>query len=204
MQGTARRLHAGVDSVGHGGGSRRANPDHRGHPRCLRAGVQPGCIDIARPSRPRQRPQPRPRPRRRHPSSAGAGSSCSAPDPSAATRSASTTRRPRSRSTPRPIPMSGRRPNAGKKLAVSWTDGFTATDGSPPVDQGPKGEEVARDGTKIDVPRGREPAAGGVLRVPRHGRPVRPGDRPAVASRRSVRPRRSGSDRGWCTRRRPS
>ena len=41
---------------------------------------------------------------------------------------------------------------AGKKLAVSWTDGFTATDGDAPVITGPKGEEVARDGTKIDVP----------------------------------------------------
>jgi hypothetical protein len=40
----------------------------------------------------------------------------------------------------------------GKKLAVNWTDGFSATDGSPPVINGPKGEEVARDGTRIDVP----------------------------------------------------
>jgi hypothetical protein len=41
---------------------------------------------------------------------------------------------------------------AGKKLAVNWTDGFTAADGPPPVIRGPKGEEVARDGTTIDVP----------------------------------------------------
>jgi hypothetical protein len=41
---------------------------------------------------------------------------------------------------------------AGKKLAVNWTDGFTATDGTPAVIRGPKAEEVARDGTKIDVP----------------------------------------------------
>jgi hypothetical protein len=42
--------------------------------------------------------------------------------------------------------------DAGKKLAVRWTDGFTATDTSPPVIKGPKSEDVARDGTKIDVP----------------------------------------------------
>jgi hypothetical protein len=42
--------------------------------------------------------------------------------------------------------------NTGKKLAVKWTDGFTATDGPPPVINGPKGEEVARDGTVIVVP----------------------------------------------------
>jgi hypothetical protein len=41
---------------------------------------------------------------------------------------------------------------AGKKLAVNWTDGFTATDDNPTVIRGPKAEEVARDGTKIDVP----------------------------------------------------
>ena len=40
----------------------------------------------------------------------------------------------------------------GKKLAVNWTAGFTATDAGAPVITGPKGEEVARDGTKIDVP----------------------------------------------------
>ena len=39
---------------------------------------------------------------------------------------------------------------AGKKLAVNWTAGFSASEG--PVVNGPKGEEVARDGTKIDVP----------------------------------------------------
>jgi len=41
---------------------------------------------------------------------------------------------------------------AGKMLTVNWTDGFTATDGAPPVIHGPEGDEVARDGTKIDVP----------------------------------------------------
>lgn len=51
--------------------------------------------------------------------------------------------------------------NAGKKLAVSWTDGFTATGGSPPVIQGLKGEEVARDGTKIDVPAAATPRLAG-------------------------------------------
>lgn len=45
----------------------------------------------------------------------------------------------------------------GKKLAVNWTDGFTATDGTPPVINGPKGEEVARDGTVIVVPAGAYP-----------------------------------------------
>jgi hypothetical protein len=40
----------------------------------------------------------------------------------------------------------------GKKLAIKWTTGFSATDGSAPVIRGPKGEEVARDGTVIDVP----------------------------------------------------
>ena len=44
--------------------------------------------------------------------------------------------------------------DTGKKLAVNWTDGFTATDANPPVITGPKGEEVARDGTRIDVPDG--------------------------------------------------
>ncbi len=47
--------------------------------------------------------------------------------------------------------------NTGKKLAVSWTDAFTATDGTPPVISGPKGEEVARDGTKVDVPAAADP-----------------------------------------------
>jgi len=50
---------------------------------------------------------------------------------------------------------------AAKKLAVKWTDGFTATDGSPPTIVGPKGEEVARDGTKIDVPSGAYPRLAG-------------------------------------------
>jgi hypothetical protein len=42
--------------------------------------------------------------------------------------------------------------DTGKKLAVNWTNGFTASDGPPPVINGPKGEEVARDGTVIVVP----------------------------------------------------
>ena len=42
--------------------------------------------------------------------------------------------------------------DTGKKLAVNWTDGFTATDAAAPVINGPKGEEVARDGTVIVVP----------------------------------------------------
>ena len=51
--------------------------------------------------------------------------------------------------------------DAGKKLAVSWTDGFTATDASPPVIKGPKGVEVARNGTKIDVPAAANPRLAG-------------------------------------------
>ena len=51
--------------------------------------------------------------------------------------------------------------DAGKKLALAWTDGFTATDGTPPVINGPKGEEVARDGTKIDVPANANPKLAG-------------------------------------------
>ena len=38
------------------------------------------------------------------------------------------------------------------KIAVKWTNGFTATDGPEIVIRGPKGEEVARDGTVINVP----------------------------------------------------
>lgn len=51
--------------------------------------------------------------------------------------------------------------NAGKKLVLTWTDGFTAKDGSPPVITGPKGEEVARDGTTIDVPSDATPRLAG-------------------------------------------
>ena len=51
--------------------------------------------------------------------------------------------------------------NTGKKVTVAWTDGFTATDGTPPVINGPKGEEVARDGTKIDVPAAANPRLAG-------------------------------------------
>jgi hypothetical protein len=47
--------------------------------------------------------------------------------------------------------------DTGKKLAVNWTDGFTATDGAAPVINDPKGEEVARDGTVIVVPAGAYP-----------------------------------------------
>jgi hypothetical protein len=47
--------------------------------------------------------------------------------------------------------------DTGKKLAVNWTAGFSATDGTPPVIRGPKGEEVAHDGTVIDVPDGAYP-----------------------------------------------
>jgi hypothetical protein len=50
---------------------------------------------------------------------------------------------------------------AAKKLAVKWTDGFSATNGSPPAIVGPKGEEVARDGTKIDVPAAAYPRLAG-------------------------------------------
>ena len=50
---------------------------------------------------------------------------------------------------------------AAKKLAVKWTDGFSTTNGSPPTIIGPKGEEVARDGTKIDVPSGAYPRLAG-------------------------------------------
>lgn len=38
----------------------------------------------------------------------------------------------------------------GARLAVYWTAGFNATDGNTPVIRGPRGEEVARDGAKID------------------------------------------------------
>lgn len=38
----------------------------------------------------------------------------------------------------------------GTRLAVYWTAGFNATDGNTPVIRGPRGEEVARDGTRID------------------------------------------------------
>ena len=47
------------------------------------------------------------------------------------------------------------------KIAVKWTDGFTATDGPEIVIRGPKGEEVARDGTVIDVPDGAYPRLAG-------------------------------------------
>ena len=50
---------------------------------------------------------------------------------------------------------------AGKKLTIAWTDGFTATDATPPVINGPKGEEVARDGTKISLPADANPRLAG-------------------------------------------
>jgi hypothetical protein len=51
--------------------------------------------------------------------------------------------------------------DAAKKLAVKWTDGFKATNGSPPTIVGPKGEEVAHDGTKVDVPAAAYPRLAG-------------------------------------------
>jgi len=51
--------------------------------------------------------------------------------------------------------------DTGKKIAVTWTQGFTATDGSAPVINGPNGEEVARDGTVIDVLAGAYPRLAG-------------------------------------------
>ncbi len=50
---------------------------------------------------------------------------------------------------------------SAKKLAVKWTDGFTTTNGNPPAIIGPKGEEVATDGTKIDIPSGANPRLAG-------------------------------------------
>jgi hypothetical protein len=47
------------------------------------------------------------------------------------------------------------------KIAVKWTDGFTATDEPEIVVRGPKGEEVARDGTVINVPAGANPRLAG-------------------------------------------
>jgi hypothetical protein len=39
---------------------------------------------------------------------------------------------------------------AGTRLAVYWTAGLNATDGNTPVIRGSRGEEIARDGTRID------------------------------------------------------
>jgi hypothetical protein len=47
--------------------------------------------------------------------------------------------------------------DTGTRLAVYWTAGFNATDGDTPVIRGPRGEEVARDGTKIDLAEGAYP-----------------------------------------------
>jgi hypothetical protein len=72
----------------------------------------------------------------------------------------------------------------GKKLTVSWTDGFTATNGDAPVINGPKGEEVARDQDRR--PGGRLLSeAGRVLRVPGARCAVRPGDRSPVDPRQA-------------------
>jgi hypothetical protein len=51
--------------------------------------------------------------------------------------------------------------DTGMKITVYWTEGFTATDGNAPVINGPTGEEVARDGTVIDVPAGAYPRLAG-------------------------------------------
>ena len=51
--------------------------------------------------------------------------------------------------------------DAGKKLTIAWTDGFTATDATPPVINGPKGEEVASDGTTIAAPADANPRLAG-------------------------------------------
>lgn len=40
------------------------------------------------------------------------------------------------------------------RIAVYWAAGFSATDGEMPVIRGPRGEEVARDGTRIDLAEG--------------------------------------------------
>jgi hypothetical protein len=47
------------------------------------------------------------------------------------------------------------------KIAVKWTDGFFATGETEVIIRGPKGEEVARDGTVIDVPAGAYPRLAG-------------------------------------------
>jgi hypothetical protein len=51
--------------------------------------------------------------------------------------------------------------DAGKSIAVKWTAGFTATNANPPVIQGPKADEVARDGTVITVPADASPRLAG-------------------------------------------
>lgn len=47
------------------------------------------------------------------------------------------------------------------KIAVKWTDGFTATGETEIVILGPKGEEVARDGTLVNLPDGANPRLAG-------------------------------------------
>ena len=42
--------------------------------------------------------------------------------------------------------------DTANKLAVKWTAGFQPVDAGASAIRGPKGEEVARDGTKIDLP----------------------------------------------------
>lgn len=39
----------------------------------------------------------------------------------------------------------------GHRLAMYWSDGFSANDGEPPVIRDPEGREIARDGTVIDI-----------------------------------------------------
>lgn len=56
--------------------------------------------------------------------------------------------------------------DTAKKLAVKWTDGFHAIDGSAPAILGPKGEEVARDGTKVDAPAAAYPRLAGYFVCP--------------------------------------
>ena len=51
--------------------------------------------------------------------------------------------------------------DTAKKIAVKWTNGFTTTDQPEPTILGPKGEEVARDGTVINVPAGAYPRLAG-------------------------------------------
>jgi hypothetical protein len=53
----------------------------------------------------------------------------------------------------------------GTQLAIRWAEGFTA-EGTPPVIRGPKGEEVARDGTVLEIPDGAYPRLAGYFVCP--------------------------------------
>jgi hypothetical protein len=53
----------------------------------------------------------------------------------------------------------------GTQLAIRWADGFTA-EGTPPVIRGPKGEEVARDGTVLEIPGDAYPRLAGYFVCP--------------------------------------